>query len=62
MLILTRLPGEAVVMESASGEKAKVVVLENRGAQVRLGVIADPSISVDREEIYLRKKEESSRG
>lgn len=58
MLILTRRPGEALIMESASGEKAKVLVLENRGAQVRLGVTADPSVSVDREEIYLRKKGE----
>lgn len=62
MLFLTRLPGEAFVMETASGEIAKVVVLENRGAQVRLGVIADRSITVDREEIYLRKKGEVSRG
>tara|TARA_R110001583_G_scaffold25218_1_gene91433 strand:- start:2004 stop:2186 length:183 start_codon:yes stop_codon:yes gene_type:complete len=58
MLILTRRPGEALVMETGSGEVIKVVVIDNRGAQVRMGVIASKEISVDREEIYLRKKGE----
>jgi len=58
MLLLTRRPGEALVMETSSGEVIKVVVIENRGAQVRMGVIASKEISVDREEIYLRKKGE----
>ncbi|MFT7338149.1 MAG: carbon storage regulator [Marinobacter maritimus] len=62
MLILTRRPGEALVMETDSGEIIKVVVLENRGNQVRMGVIADRKVSVDREEIHLRKKGEVSRG
>ena len=58
MLVLTRRPGEALVMETESGELVKVVIIENRGAQVRMGVIADPSITVDREEIHLRKKKD----
>lgn len=64
MLILTRKPGEALVMEAAGGEIIKVVVIENSGAQVRLGVIADRAVAVDREEIHLRKKadREVSRG
>ncbi|SOB76143.1 carbon storage regulator, CsrA [Marinobacter sp. LV10R510-11A] len=64
MLILTRRPGEALVMETQSGDLIKVVVIENSGAQVRLGVIANREVAVDREEIYLRKKagKEVSRG
>ncbi len=64
MLLLTRRPGEALVMETQSGDLIKVVVIENSGAQVRLGVIANREVAVDREEIYLRKKagKEVSRG
>ncbi len=61
-LFLSRKVGEALVMETASGEIAKIIVVENSGAEVRLGVIADRSITVDREEIHLRKKGEVSRG
>lgn len=60
MLILTRRPGEALVMETKSKETIKVVVIENRGAQVRLGVIAEQKVAIDREEIHLRKKAEQS--
>lgn len=60
MLILTRRPGEALVMETESGETIKVVVIDNRGAQVRMGVIADQKVSVDREEIHLRKRREKA--
>lgn len=60
MLILTRRPGEALVMETESKETIKVVVIENRGAQVRLGVIAEQKVAIDREEIHLRKKAEQS--
>ena len=60
MLILTRRPGEALVMETESGETIKVVVIDNRGAQVRMGVIADQKVSVDREEIHLRKRWEKA--
>jgi len=60
MLILTRRPGEALVMETESKETIKVVVIENRGAQVRLGVIAEQKVAIDREEIHLRKKAERS--
>ncbi|KMQ75269.1 carbon storage regulator [Marinobacter subterrani] len=60
MLILTRRPGEALVMETESGETIKVVVIDNRGAQVRMGVIASQKVSVDREEIHLRKRREKA--
>lgn len=55
MLVLTRRAGEALVMETPSGELIKVVMLEQHGNQMRMGVIADNKIKVDREEIYLKK-------
>lgn len=58
MLILSRKAGEALVATTESGEIIKVVVLQNGGAQVRMGVVANQNVTVDREEIYLRKKAE----
>lgn len=56
MLILTRRPGERLVMETPSGEKVTVEVLGNHGSQVKLGVEAPRHTTVDREEIYDRKQ------
>lgn len=58
MLILSRRAGEAVVIETPSGERVKVVVLSKHGNQVRMGIIANTRVAVDREEIHLRKKAE----
>lgn len=55
MLLLTRREGEKIII----GDDIEVVVLEIRGSQVRIGVKAPPNITVDREEIYLRKRAES---
>lgn len=49
MLILTRKFGESIVI----GEDIVVTLLEQRGAQVRVGIQAPKSIKVFREEIYL---------
>ena len=62
MLILTRRPGEALVMTTQAGEEIKVVVIDKSGAQVRMGVIANHAVTVDREEIHLRKKREKAHG
>lgn len=48
MLVLTRKPGQSIVI----GEEIIVTVLEVRGDQVRLGVQAPRELSVHREEIY----------
>lgn len=48
MLILTRRVGESVVI----GDKISVTVLGVKGNQVRLGVDAPRDVSVHREEIY----------
>jgi carbon storage regulator len=55
MLILTRRVGETVVI----GDDVDVTVLGVKGNQVRLGVKAPRSVSVHREEIYKRIKEEA---
>lgn len=48
MLILTRKSGEVIRI----GDDIVLRVLEVRGAQVRLGVDAPPSVRIYREEIY----------
>ena len=54
MLILTRRIGETVMI----GDEVTVTVLRVKGNQVRLGVNAPKSISVQREEIFHRIKRE----
>jgi len=55
MLILTRRVGETVVI----GNDVDVTVLGVKGNQVRLGVKAPREVSVHREEIYKRIKDEN---
>lgn len=54
MLILTRWIGETIMI----GDDITVTVLSLKGSQVRIGVSAPNDISVHREEIYQRIKEE----
>jgi len=51
MLILTRKPGEVIRI----GNDIAVTVLSVQGQQVRLGIDAQKGVSVDREEIAIRK-------
>ena len=51
MLILTRKPGEVIRI----GNNITVTVLSVQGQQVRLGIDAPKGVSVDREEIAIRK-------
>lgn len=56
MLVLTRKPGEALMLS----DEVKVTVLEVKGKQVRLGIDAPPEVPVHREEIYERIEAERS--
>jgi carbon storage regulator len=51
MLILTRKPGESLMI----GEGIRVTILQVRGNQVRVGVVAPTTFTVDREEVFLRR-------
>lgn len=55
MLVLTRKVGEGI----AIGDDVKIVVMQIKGKQVRLGIKASTSTAVHREEIYQRIKEEN---
>jgi carbon storage regulator len=55
VLILTRRVGETVMI----GDEVAVTVLRVKGNQVRLGVNAPKTISVQREEIFERIKRET---
>lgn len=57
MLILARKTGEAI----AISEDIKVKVLEIKGGQVKLGVVAPDHIAVHREEVFERILEENRR-
>lgn len=54
MLILTRRPGETLMI----GDEASVTVLAVTGNQVRIGINAPREVAVHREEIYKRIKSE----
>ncbi|HWG44095.1 MAG TPA: carbon storage regulator CsrA [Gemmataceae bacterium] len=52
MLVLTRRPGEEIVI----GNNIRVTVVSVRGDHVRIGIDAPPSVVVDREEIHERRQ------
>lgn len=56
MLILTRKVGESLLI----GDDISVTILNIRGNQVKIGVDAPKDVSVHREEIYQRIKDEQS--
>ena len=56
MLILTRRVGETLVI----GDEVTVTVLGVKGNQVRIGVNAPKEVSVHRQEIYDRIKQEQA--
>ena len=57
MLILTRKLGENIRI----GDNIRIVVLDIKGGQVKLGIDAPSSVAVHREEIYERIREENRR-
>jgi carbon storage regulator len=54
MLILTRRTNESIRI----GSRIRITVLGFKGSQVRIGIEAPPEVTVDREEIWDRKRQE----
>lgn len=52
MLVLSRQRNEALVICPPGCEPIRVIVVDIRGDKTRLGIEADPSIPVHREEVY----------
>ncbi len=57
MLILTRKLGEKITI----GDNITITLLEVKGSQVKLGIKAPEGVSVHRQEIYDRIREENLR-
>jgi carbon storage regulator len=55
VLVLTRKVGEGI----AIGDDVKIIVMQIKGKQVRLGIKAAPTTAVHREEIYQKIQEEN---
>ena len=53
MLILTRKPGETLIL----GDEITITVLGVKGNQVRLGINAPKELSVHRQEVYDKNKD-----
>jgi len=56
VLILTRKKDEAILI----GKNVRVVVIDVKGDQVRLGIVAPKKVEVYREEIYHAIKQENT--
>lgn len=57
MLVLTRKRDESIII----GDDIRIVVVDVRGDQVKLGIEAPRNISVHREEVYREIQEENRR-
>ena len=55
MLVLTRKVGEGI----AIGDDVKIIVMQIKGKQVRLGIKASANTAVHREEVYQRILDEN---
>ncbi len=55
MLVLTRRPGESIII----GKDIVITVIEIKGGQVRIGIDAPREIDVYREEIYEQVRQEN---
>lgn len=56
MLILTRYVGETIVI---GADDIRVTVIEVKGRQIKLGIKAPDNMSIHREEVYDRIREEN---
>lgn len=56
-MILTRRINESIII----GDDIKITILGVQGNQTRVGISADPSIAVHREEVYNRIQKEKEK-
>lgn len=62
MLVLSRFPGQRLIIQTAAGERIEIKVVEvQSGKRVRLGLTADKSVQIDREEIAVAKERDGAR-
>ena len=63
MLVLTRKTDQSILIGDPNGgtEPIEVVVVEIRGDQVRLGIVAPRSVTVDRSEVAASKRAEGAK-
>ena len=54
MLVLSRKEGEKILI----GDDIEVVVVRIKGDKVRIGIVADEEVPVDRSEVGVRKETE----
>ena len=53
MLVLTRHVGEEIVIDG----NIRVMVVAVNGGKIRLGIVAPPSVTIDRKEVHDRRTE-----
>lgn len=58
MLVLTRKPGEQIVV----GNSIRITVVSIGQGRVKIGVEAPPNVSIDRQEVHDRKLQEPTEG
>jgi carbon storage regulator len=51
MLVITRRPGESIIIETPSGEYIEIAVLGVKGNQVRVGTAAPADVTILRDEL-----------
>jgi len=51
MLVLTRRPGEEIVIDG----NIRLTVVSVKGDRIRIGIEAPPSVTIDRQEIHERR-------
>ncbi len=61
MLCLSRNTDESIIVQCGT-EIIRIVLVEIRGSKARIGVEAERTVQIDREEVYLAKQREKSGG
>lgn len=48
LLVVTRMPGEAIEVVTPQGEKIEILIVSHHGARIRVGIRADRSFKITR--------------